>query len=85
MIGESLPGFLFEKANGHLLVIRGFTAVGDVIANDPAARSNPEVRKVYRRGDFEKAWLGGSAGVVYVIHPPSLPLPANVAGLPANW
>src|SRR5213593_2315331 len=79
-VNGSLPGFLFEKVTGHLLVIRGFTAEGDVVVNDPAARSNPEVRKVYRRGDFEKAWLGGSAGVVYVIHPPSLPLPANVAG-----
>src|SRR5712691_3477568 len=84
-LNGALPGFLFEKTNGHLLVIRGFTAGGDVIANDPAARSNTEVRKVYRRGDFEKVWLGGSAGVVYVIHPLSVPLPANVAGLPANW
>jgi len=56
-----------------------------VVVNDPAARSDPEVRKVYRRGDFEKVWLGGSAGVVYVIHPVGVPLPANVPGLPANW
>jgi hypothetical protein len=80
-----LPGFFFGKTNGHLLVIRGFTANGDVIANDPAVPTDPEVMKTYGRADFEDVWLGGSAGIVYVIHPPGVPLPANVAGLPANW
>jgi hypothetical protein len=84
-INGKLPGFLFGKTNGHLLVIRGFTRTGDVITNDPAVLSDPEARKVYGRADFENVWLGGSAGIVYVIHPPSVPLPANVAGLSANW
>ncbi len=84
-INGALPGFLFTSTNGHLLVIRGFTANGDVITNDPAVRANAQARKVYARADFERVWLGGSTGTVYVIHPPGVRLPANVAGLPANW
>jgi len=80
-----LPGFLFTSTSGHLLVIRGFAQNGDVITNDPAVRANAQARKVYPRADFERVWLGGSTGTVYVIRPPGIRLPANVAGLPANW
>jgi len=48
-------------------VIIGFTASGDVIANDPAATSDATVRRVYGREAFERAWIGGSGGVVYLI------------------
>ena len=84
-INGKLPGFEFRKTNGHLLVIRGFTATGDVISNDPAVFTNAEVRKIYGRADFEQVWLGGSAGIVYVIYPSDIPLPPNVADLPPNW
>lgn len=84
-INGKLPGFLFDRTNGHLLVIRGFTAAGDVITNDPAVVANADARKTYGRADFENVWLGGSAGIVYVIYPPGRALPANVPGLPANW
>ena len=84
-INGDLPGFLFGKTNGHLLVIRGFDANGDVITNDPAAKTNPDARKVYGRADFERVWLGGSGGIVYVIYPRGKALPPNVAGLPPNW
>lgn len=81
-----LPGFLYAQGtNGHLLVIRGFTADGDVIANDPAALSNGEVRRVYPRAAFERVWVGGSGGVAYVIHPNDHELPARVEGATANW
>jgi hypothetical protein len=64
----ALPGFLNNAGtNGHLLVIVGFTASGDVIANDPAALSNSTVRRIYPRAAFERSWIGGSGGVVYVI------------------
>ena len=84
-INGDLPGFLFGKTNGHLLVIRGFDTNGDVITNDPAAKTAPEVRKVYGRADFERVWLGGSGGIVYVIYPRGKALPPNVPGLPPNW
>jgi hypothetical protein len=84
-INGDLPGFLFTSTNGHLLVIRGFDAKGDVITNDPAVRANSQARKVYPRRDFEAVWLLGSTGTVYVIHPVGVALPPNVPGLPANW
>jgi hypothetical protein len=84
-ITGTLPGFLFTSTNGHLLVIRGFAANGDVIVNDPAVRANAQARKVYPRSDFERVWLGGSSGTVYVIHPPAVRLPPNIPDRPANW
>jgi hypothetical protein len=84
-ISGELPGFLFGKTNGHLLVIRGIDPKGDVITNDPAAKTNQQVRKTYGRADFERVWLGGSGGIVYVIFPRGKALPANVVGLPPNW
>jgi hypothetical protein len=72
----ALPGFLNnDGTNGHLLVIIGFTASGDVIANDPAATSDATVRRVYGREAFERAWIGGSGGVVYFITLPSTIVP----------
>ncbi len=70
-----LDGAPISASNGHLVVIRGFTADGRVVVNDPAAATNRGVRRVYRRGQFENAW-SDKGGVVYVIHPASKPLPA---------
>jgi hypothetical protein len=84
-INGRLPGFFFGKTNGHLLTIVGFTASGDVISNDPAVPTDAEVHRIYGRADFEQVWLGGSAGIVYVIYASGTSLPANVAGLPHNW
>jgi hypothetical protein len=84
-INGRLPGFFFGKTNGHLLTIVGFTASGDVISNDPAVPTDAEVHKTYGRADFEDVWLGGSAGIVYVIYPDGVDLPDNVSDLPPNW
>jgi len=82
----ALPGFLLPGGSpGHLLVISGFEANGDVVAHDPAADSNATVRRVYDRAAFERAWLGGSQGTVYVIHPANVPLPARVPDTTPNW
>lgn len=81
--------------SGHLFVIVGFTADGDVIVNDPASASNAEVRNVYRRDQFEQIWLrtkryrangtvaGGSGGIAYLIKPTDRPWPV-VPGS-TNW
>jgi len=72
----ALPGFLNnDGTNGHLLVIVGFTTSGDVIANDPAATGDATVRRVYGREAFERAWIGGSGGVVYFIATPNTSVP----------
>jgi peptidase C39-like protein len=78
-----LDGAPIDSTNGHLLVIRGFTDGGDVRVNDPAAPSAKTVGRTYRRGQFERAWIGATGGVVYVIHPRSAPLPAP--GRHSNW
>ncbi|MEU8271539.1 C39 family peptidase [Sphaerisporangium sp. NPDC049002] len=83
---SELPGAGYGT-NGHLMVIVGFTATGDVIANDPASPDNDAVRRVYPRADFENVWLrsSSSGGIVYIIHPRGRALPATTLGLPANW
>ncbi len=77
-----LDGAPISATNGHLLVIVGFTRAGDVVVNDPAARSRAGVRRTYDRGQLETAWLrrssaGGSGGLVYVIRDSAHPLPAR--------
>ncbi|SCE77361.1 C39 family peptidase [Micromonospora chokoriensis] len=81
--------------SGHLFVVVGFTAEGDVIVNDPASSSNDVVRNVYKRAQFEQIWLrtkrtnasggvsGGSGGIAYLIKPESKPWP-KVQGS-TNW
>jgi hypothetical protein len=78
-----LDGAPIDSTNGHLLVIRGFTRSGDVRVDDPAAPSAKTVARTYRRGQFQRAWIGATGGVVYVIHPRSVRLPAP--GRHSNW
>ncbi|WP_435246063.1 peptidase C39 family protein [Streptomyces sp. NRRL F-5630] len=66
---------------GHLMTVIGFTAEGDVIANDPASPDDPAVRRVYRRAEWETIWLrtkrktasgadaSGTGGVCYLYFP----------------
>jgi hypothetical protein len=78
-----LSGAPISATAGHLLVIAGFTANGDVVVNDPAAATNASVRRVYDRGQFERAWMRKSSGTVYVVRDASHPLPAR--GANRNW
>ncbi|MEU9480061.1 peptidase C39 family protein [Streptomyces sp. NPDC048191] len=67
--------------SGHLMTVIGFTAEGDVIANDPASPSDDAVRRVYLRREFENIWLrtkrynasgkvaSGTGGVCYLYFP----------------
>jgi hypothetical protein len=81
-----LDGFLFSGGtNGHLVVIAGFDGASNPIVYDPAAWSDATVRRVYDRAQFERVWLRGSGGTVYVIHPPEVALPPTPAGVTANW
>ncbi|WP_329585620.1 C39 family peptidase [Kitasatospora sp. NBC_01250] len=75
-----LDGAGYDTA-GHLMVLVGFTAQGDVIANDPASPSDDAVRRVYQRRQFENVWLrtkwtnaagtvaDGSGGICYLYFP----------------
>ncbi|MFN2629199.1 MAG: C39 family peptidase [Gaiellaceae bacterium] len=67
-----------KSTNGHLMVIGGFTGTGDVIAYDPASPTDAEVRHVYNREQFERAWIPASGGVVYVDRPAGWPTPSLI-------
>jgi hypothetical protein len=64
-----LDGAPLNSTRGHLVAVVGFTSSGKVVANDPAGDTNSEVRRTYKRGQFERAWLGGSGGIAYVVRP----------------
>lgn len=64
--GDALPGAPLDHSEGHILVIRGFAANGDVIVNDPA---QPAVRHVYDRAAFARCWLD-HGGVALLVAPP---------------
>ena len=59
------PGAVLPKTSGHLIVVRGFTASGDVIVNDPASKQRGN-GVVYRADELARAWFG-HGGVGYVI------------------
>jgi hypothetical protein len=58
-----------DSTNGHLLVLVGFDAEGNLIVNDPASPTNEAVRRTYLRSEFEPLWLKSSGGTVYLIYP----------------
>jgi hypothetical protein len=64
--GAALPGAPLAQSDGHILVVRGFTANGDVIVNDPA---QPAIRHVYDRAAFARCWLD-HGGVALLVAPP---------------
>ncbi|MCG7207986.1 peptidase C39 family protein [Streptomyces arenae] len=80
--------------SGHLMTVIGFTADGDVIANDPFSPDDDAVRRVYARREFENIWLrtkrynasgkvtSGTGGVCYVYFP-AAPTPAQTKALAA--
>ncbi len=68
-----------KSTNGHLVVIGGFTGTGDVVAYDPASTTNADVRHVYDREQFERAWIPASGGIVYVIRPSDWATPSLTA------
>ncbi|MFH0516871.1 peptidase C39 family protein [Streptomyces sp. M41] len=79
---EELTGAGYGTA-GHLMTVIGFTAEGDVIANDPNSPTNEAVRRVYNRREWENIWLrtkrynasgnvvSGTGGVCYLYFPAS--------------
>lgn len=92
-LAEELTGAGYGTA-GHLMTVIGFTAEGDVVANDPNSPTNEAVRRVYRRREWENIWLrtkrynaagkvvSGTGGVCYLYFP-ARPTPRQLAALAA--
>lgn len=66
--GDELPGAPIGHSEGHLVVLRGFTANGDCAINDPAA---PHLQVVYPRAAIERIWQRNK-GVAYAVAPGGL-------------
>ena len=64
-----LPGSPIPSSSGHVMVLIGFDARGNPVLNDPAAKSDAEVRRTYPRAVFERLWLTHSGGMAYVMAP----------------
>jgi len=64
---DELKNSPLKKTKGHLLVLTGFNAKGDVLTNDPAAPEEKTVERVYDRAEFARAWLGNKYGTSYII------------------
>lgn len=84
---DELDGAGYDT-RGHLLVLVGFDANGDVVVNDPASHNladDSAVRVTYRREQFENVWVPRSGGTVYVITPPGQALPRPLDPSEPNW
>jgi len=64
---------------GHLIVVRGFTAEGNVVCNDPAFGSDATVEVTYDRAELTKVWQR-SLGTTYLVWPAGKELPVDPAG-----
>jgi hypothetical protein len=67
--GRPLSNAPISSSSGHLTVLVGFDDRGNPIMNEPAAKSNEEVRRTYIRAELESRWLEASGGAVYLIFP----------------
>lgn len=70
-----LPGADYATA-GHLLVIRGFDARGNVLVADPANPGGAAGLRTYPRDAFDRAW-SRSRRTVYLISPSGRTLPPH--------
>lgn len=70
-----LSGAPVEKSDGHLVVLCGFDNEGNPVVNDPAAKEDAQVRRMYLRREFERVWRLTSGGAVYVVTPPDVQWP----------
>ena len=61
-----LAGAPYAQTDGHLIVITGFDAEGNVHVNDPAVSDPLKGKLVYKRADMQTVWLdrGGTAYVL---------------------
>jgi hypothetical protein len=62
-----LRGAPYSETGGHLIVVRGYDAAGDLLINDPASGEEAKGRLVYKREDLQKVWMERTLGTTYVL------------------
>jgi len=77
------PGNVMKETSGHLILVRGLTAEGDPIVNDPASLDKGR-RIIYKADELASAWFdkGGAAYIIRRPEQPFQPLPLVPASLP---
>ena len=66
----ALTGAPYKASAGHLLVIAGFDEDGNVLVNDPAAKTKEAGLAAYKADEMQKVWLD-AGGVGYILLPPA--------------
>lgn len=69
----SLSGAPYSPTAGHLLVVCGMTADGDIITVDPAFKDATSANRIYSARDIAIAWLVNRRGSAYVVTRASTP------------
>lgn len=70
------------RSDGHLLVVCGVGADGQLTVADPAGADASQIRRTYRGEQFTACWQRHSAGTVYLIYPPAWNIPVPYPGDP---
>jgi hypothetical protein len=65
-----LRGAPYKETDGHLIVIRGIDAAGNILVNDPAASEPEKAALTYYRDDLTAVWLKRTLGTAYVLQRP---------------
>jgi hypothetical protein len=66
-IQGSIRGAPYSPTAGHLLVVRGMTAQGDILTVDPAFADSTQANRTYLAEDIAVAWLINRRGSAYVV------------------
>jgi hypothetical protein len=61
----------YGDTQGHLILIRGYDAEGNLLVNDPACSTPEAGRRVYSRRDMVQVWLLNKSGTCYLFAKPS--------------
>lgn len=62
-----LRGAPFKSTEGHLIVVRGYTAEGDLLVSDPSVSTPEKGELVYRQDDMTQVWFKNAHGTAYVL------------------
>lgn len=66
---DTLTGAPYQPTGGHVLVVSGFDAAGNVMVNDPALGHAEQGELVYLRSELERFWMRATGGTAYVLLP----------------